>query len=220
MSANWKLKQLRDQWIEEHIHGLDFALANVCESPIEQLLMMAFTVSRGDVPDPWGDSGLLYPRGAFVRTGPDVFDRLSSCVQWVGRILIPVEPWKEKQRYTYVGYEYAYGIGEFSLFSQVPILVCGRTYRPDFLIINDRPDPANGCPDFRLCIEVDGHDAHERTKQQASHDKERDRNMVTAGWHVLRFTGSDVWRDAIGCVNQVERFIIAEGKRILEAERS
>jgi hypothetical protein len=48
-------------------------------------------------------------------------------------------------------------------------------------------------------IECDGHDFHERTKEQAAHDKRRDRHMQGLGLKVLRFTGSEVWADPFGC---------------------
>lgn len=55
----------------------------------------------------------------------------------------------------------------------------------------------------RIVIECDGHDFHERTKEQAARDKARDRALVQAKCTVLRFTGSELWRDPIGCAIQV-----------------
>lgn len=50
-----------------------------------------------------------------------------------------------------------------------------------------------------IIVECDGHDYHERTKEQASHDKARDRFLQELGVRVFRFTGSDIWKDAFGC---------------------
>lgn len=55
----------------------------------------------------------------------------------------------------------------------------------------------------KLVIECDGHDFHERTKEQAARDRSRDRKLVTQGYTVFRFTGSELWRDPIGCAEQV-----------------
>ena len=44
-------------------------------------------------------------------------------------------------------------------------------------------------------IECDGHDYHERTKEQAARDKKRDRFFASKGYKVLRFTGSEIWAD-------------------------
>lgn len=63
-------------------------------------------------------------------------------------------------------------------------------YRIDFSI-NDR-----------LLVECDGHDFHERTKEQAAYDRERDRFCQMSGRRVLRFTGSEIMRDAWSCAGQ------------------
>jgi len=64
-------------------------------------------------------------------------------------------------------------------------------YRIDFLVVANWSDGRR-----YYVVECDGHDYHERTKQQASHDKKRDRHFTLKGWNVLRYTGSDIWRDA------------------------
>lgn len=56
---------------------------------------------------------------------------------------------------------------------------------------------------YRIAIEIDGHDFHERTKEQASHDKQRDRYLQSKNWRVLRFTGSDVYRNPFACAQEV-----------------
>ena len=49
----------------------------------------------------------------------------------------------------------------------------------------------------RLCIEIDGHDFHEKTKEQAAKDKKRDRKIKKAGYGILHFTGSEVYKDPL-----------------------
>jgi very-short-patch-repair endonuclease len=56
----------------------------------------------------------------------------------------------------------------------------------------------------RLAVECDGHDFHERTKQQAQRDRARDRFMVAEGITVIRFTGSEIYRDPEACAEQLE----------------
>lgn len=77
-----------------------------------------------------------------------------------------------------------------SLKSQVPI----GTYTVDFAIHG---------PHAKIAIECDGHDFHEKTKEQAAHDKKRDRYLQRNGWRVLRFTGSEIYRDAHACADEV-----------------
>lgn len=55
----------------------------------------------------------------------------------------------------------------------------------------------------RLVIECDGHDFHERTKDQAERDKSRDRDLAALGYRVLRFTGSEIWRNPTACSEEV-----------------
>lgn len=54
-----------------------------------------------------------------------------------------------------------------------------------------------------LVIECDGHDYHERTKEQATRDRARDRKAILDGMDFFRFTGSELWRDPWGCTEQV-----------------
>lgn len=51
-----------------------------------------------------------------------------------------------------------------------------------------------------VALECDGHDFHERTKEQAAHDRSRDRILAGMGVVTLRFTGSEIWQDARQCV--------------------
>lgn len=60
---------------------------------------------------------------------------------------------------------------------------------------------------IRVAVECDGHDFHERTKEQAEHDKARDRDMQAAGWVVARFTGSEINRDPVLAAGKVIRLI-------------
>ncbi len=60
-----------------------------------------------------------------------------------------------------------------------------------------------------VAIECDGHDFHEKTKEQAARDKKRDREILAAGYPVMRFTGSEIFRDAVACAEQV-RDVAAE----------
>jgi very-short-patch-repair endonuclease len=54
-----------------------------------------------------------------------------------------------------------------------------------------------------LAVECDGHDFHERTKEQAARDRERDRRLQAHGMQVMRFTGSEIYRDPIKCVTEI-----------------
>lgn len=86
--------------------------------------------------------------------------------------------------------------------------------RVDFLVTLH----ANGRTD-RVIIETDGHDFHEKTKDQARRDKSRDRRMTADGCTVLRFTGSEVFRDAGACADEVEDIISQRMADLFEGPR-
>lgn len=64
-----------------------------------------------------------------------------------------------------------------------------------------------------VVIEVDGHDFHEKTKEQAAKDKRRDRYLVANGYTVIHFTGSEVWANPFRCAE--EAFTVAKATSIL-----
>jgi hypothetical protein len=76
------------------------------------------------------------------------------------------------------------------LLVQPMVEIRGKKYRPDFALL---PMGTTWHKLGAVAIEVDGHDFHERTKEQAIRDKSRDRAFQAAGWRVLRFTGSEVY---------------------------
>lgn len=75
-------------------------------------------------------------------------------------------------------------------------------YRADFLIHDCSIPLELEKPGF-IVVECDGHQHHERTPQQAAHDKRRDRYFQSLGYKVLRFTGSELYQDPTACVYEV-----------------
>ena len=64
--------------------------------------------------------------------------------------------------------------------------------------------------EIKVVIECDGHDFHEKTKEQAARDKRRDRDLQIAGWKVLRFTGSEIWRNPEACIDHLNQLATKE----------
>lgn len=76
-------------------------------------------------------------------------------------------------------------------------------WRVDFLI-HAYNMGRNGPVGWRkLIVECDGHDFHERTKQQAAKDRGRDRWATLNRFTILRFTGSELYKEAFSCASQV-----------------
>ena len=69
------------------------------------------------------------------------------------------------------------------------------TYRADILLTPGRPRPQRG---FALAIECDGHDFHDRTKQQAAYDRSRDRELLLRNVVTIR-TGSEIFHSPERC---------------------
>jgi very-short-patch-repair endonuclease len=101
---------------------------------------------------------------------------------------------------------------------QHPIRTRDRDYRADFLVIVE--DYRFATHEFvrlaTLVVEVDGHDHHERTKEQAAYDRKRDRAMLREGIPVMRFTGSEVFRDAHEAVLDIDEYLIEQVSKLME----
>lgn len=81
---------------------------------------------------------------------------------------------------------------------QIPVF----TYRADILL-TIRAASGNEY----LIVECDGHDWHERTKQQAAYDRSRDRELLAEGIYTIRFTGSEIHHSANRCAQDVWRTV-------------
>jgi len=89
------------------------------------------------------------------------------------------------------------------------------SYRVDFAICRGRysvrridGDSKEGVEISKvLVVECDGHDYHERTKEQAAKDKSRDRHLVASGFTVMRFTGSELYSDPFARAREVSSYL-------------
>lgn len=93
------------------------------------------------------------------------------------------------------------------VFPQVTLL---DKFRVDFVVARKMPDEK---PQY-IVVECDGHEFHEKTREQAERDKSRDRELTTAGYTVMRFTGREIWRNAIKCADQVIWVIEGHGRHV------
>lgn len=75
-----------------------------------------------------------------------------------------------------------------------------RKYRVDFAL---RQHPI----DKIICIELDGHEFHDRDERQRRYEKTRDRFLTASGYSVLHFTGSEIVKDP--CAAALEAFNLA-----------
>lgn len=88
--------------------------------------------------------------------------------------------------------------------SQPSLSLKGREIRPDFAFVFPEPYLT------KVIVELDGHEFHERTPEQAQSDKSRDRELQTMGWDVMRFTGREVLRGPCNCIEEVCQLLHAK----------
>lgn len=153
---------------------------DICESPIEELFLIASAL-RGFKDRLVGSPGGGSYRFTIVPKRMDIKQH-TSCQ-------IPES-------------EIAAGVRCYDILFPQPTVL---THRVDFAWTRSYHDGSHGpfIPMAAVLIECDGHDFHERTKEQAARDRQRDRELQAAGYVVLRFTGSELWRDAAVCVDAV-----------------
>lgn len=105
------------------------------------------------------------------------------------------------------------GADAFTIYPQVTVksATTAISYRLDF-VLEYRHIRPEGHATVYVDIECDGHDYHERTKEQAERDKTRDRELQMLGYAVARFTGSQINRNP----DQVARAIVRMAEQLAE----
>jgi very-short-patch-repair endonuclease len=64
-------------------------------------------------------------------------------------------------------------------------------------------------PEKKIAIELDGHDFH-KTRSQRTNDAKRERYLQMKGWKVIRFTGTEIYNDLLGCIDEAVTIINKE----------
>jgi hypothetical protein len=94
----------------------------------------------------------------------------------------------------------------FEIYPQYSVQVDKKEYIADFLIrFSDYYRALDYYPenDIEIIVECDGHDFHEKTKEQVKKNNERDLALKKAGYEVLHFSGSQIYNDYKKCVSEV-----------------
>lgn len=88
------------------------------------------------------------------------------------------------------------GVSTYSLHPQHLIALPDKQqYRIDFAIVH-----------LKVAVELDGHEFHEKTKEQVTARNRRDRDLQRHGWYVLHFSWSEVMSNPLGCALEVLNF--------------
>lgn len=90
---------------------------------------------------------------------------------------------------------------------------CGnKKYRVDFLIPVAYKNQGNKC----FVIECDGHEFHQKTKEQVEKDNTRTRDLQKAGYEIIRFSGTEIWHRPYKCAKDVLNIILSKCRYIKE----
>ena len=81
-----------------------------------------------------------------------------------------------------------------------------KNYRIDWAIHYTRLKPN------LIFVECDGHEYHHATKEQIERDKQRDRDIQAAGIPIIRFAGSEIYRDPTDAATKLINFVISRRK--------
>jgi very-short-patch-repair endonuclease len=99
----------------------------------------------------------------------------------------------------------------YELRAAVPI----GTYRADFIMTvkMDAPIEAALLP-APVIIECDGYNYHDKTREQARYDRQRDRHMQRQGFVVARFTGDEILEQPFECAFEVMDLVLRSFGRV------
>jgi len=96
-----------------------------------------------------------------------------------------------------------------------------NNYRVDFLVyyhyfskwIFEENEYPKQNKDKCLIVETDSHLWHGSTPEQFTKEKERERELQKEGWHIMRFSGREIYRNVEKCVDEtIEYFSNIQNK--------
>jgi very-short-patch-repair endonuclease len=94
-------------------------------------------------------------------------------------------------------------------FSPQEKIICGdKNYIADFCLYNDGYVNTFLKSEFKLVIECDGYEFHQKTKEQVQKDNERELALKMAGYDVLRFSGTQIFNNPLKCAEDTYNYII------------
>lgn len=107
---------------------------------------------------------------------------------------------------------------EFFLFPQEKVQIDNKTYYADFMFKADEyltklilgKEIRNY--NYKLIIECDGYEFHQKTRQQVQKDNEREYDLKMAGYEILRFSGSQIYNEPLKCAEDTYNYIMKKIK--------
>lgn len=99
--------------------------------------------------------------------------------------------------------------------NQKEVMCFDAKYRVDFAIYVKYWN-AEKC----YIVECDGHEFHQKTKEQVERDNKRTRNLQLAGYTVIRFSGTEIFHKPYQCGSEIKRIIQAPAIKFIERSLS
>ena len=96
---------------------------------------------------------------------------------------------------------------KFCIETQYLIECENKKYYGDFAICHYECLHDDLKEDFRLVIECDGYEFHQKTKEQVEKDNKREYDIKMQGFEILRFSGKEIYNDAMGCALKTLKYI-------------
>lgn len=85
-----------------------------------------------------------------------------------------------------------------------PSVICGsKQFRPDLLLWQPNK------PDVKIVVECDGYDYHS-SPDMFTKDRQRDRALYANGYHVLRYSGSEIFDDPRNVIRDVHMHMMLD----------
>jgi hypothetical protein len=170
------IDRIREIALEAHAHSLD-TFVNQAESPIEMAVLWSIIATLH------GSVATRYVTSEFDAPG---FVHSENPLQYSAAFRLTCE------------------CCPVVVLPQCRVRTAAGIYRLDMAIrFRDAEGPTS--PTW-VNVECDGHEYHERTKEQAERDKERDREVQALGYEVARFTGSEINRDPLKAAEKILSF--------------
>ena len=101
---------------------------------------------------------------------------------------------------------------------QESIILNGKRYVTDFLFDTDEEECISQFYEynrpFKIAIECDGYEFHNSTKKQVARDNSRNLDLKMAGYDVIHFSGSEIYRNPWECALKAIEYIMKNAKAV------
>lgn len=97
---------------------------------------------------------------------------------------------------------------DFMIEPQYEIKHNNKKYFADFSISHYECFKDDLKNDFKLIIECDGYEFHQKTKEQVDYDNQREYDFKIEGFEILRFSGRQIYSNPMECAKKTIDYII------------